>query len=81
MKKLDYNICIVHFAHSMAWWELAELIYYSLSELGFNVSIQHRKMESNCRNIIFWCFCSGARIYQKGSFEFNFCEYRTIIFR
>jgi len=65
MKKLDYNICIVHFAHSMAWWELAELIYYSLSELGFNVSIQHRKMESNCRNIIFGAFVLEPEFIKK----------------
>lgn len=40
----------------MAWWELGELIYYSLKELGFEVNIQHRKMESNCRNIILGAF-------------------------
>ena len=65
MTKLDYNICIVHFPHSMAWWELGELIYYSLKELGFQVSIQHRKMERDCRNIILGAFILEPEFIKK----------------
>ena len=65
MKKLDYNICIVHFPHSMAWWELGELICYSLRELGFQVNIQHRKIESDCRNIILGAFILEPEFIKK----------------
>ena len=65
MTKLDYNICIVHFPHSMAWWELGELICYSLRELGFQVNIQHRKMESDCRNIILGAFILESEFIKK----------------
>ena len=40
----------------MAWWELGELICYSLRDLGFKVEIQHRKMEKDCRNILLGAF-------------------------
>ena len=65
MKKLDYNICLVHFPHSMAWWELGELIYYSLRDLGFQVNIQHRKIESDCRNIILGAFILEPEFIKK----------------
>lgn len=65
MTKLDYNICIVHFSHSMAWWELGELICYSLRELGFQVNIQHRKMESDCQNIILGAFILESEFIKK----------------
>jgi hypothetical protein len=55
-KVLNYNICIVKYVHSMAWWELGELIFFSLKELGFNVKIQHQFLEDNCINIIFGAF-------------------------
>lgn len=65
MTKLDYNVCIVHFPHSMAWWELGELICYSLRELGFKANIQHRKMESDCRNIILGAFILEPEFIKK----------------
>lgn len=65
MKKLDYNICLVHFQHSMAWWELGELICYSLQDLGFQAKIQHRKMESNCRNILLGAFVLEPEFIKK----------------
>ena len=40
----------------MAWWELGELICYSLRDLGFKAEIQHRKMEKNCINILLGAF-------------------------
>lgn len=40
----------------MAWWELGELICYSLRDLGFKAEIQHRKMEKNCKNILLGAF-------------------------
>ncbi len=63
--KLDFNICIVNFPHSAAWIELAELIFYSLEELGFNVKIQYGKIEENCRNILFGAFLLAAIFIKK----------------
>jgi hypothetical protein len=63
--KLDYNVCLVHFPHSMAWWELGELICFSLRDLGFKVEIQHRKMESDCRNILLGAFLLEPEFIKK----------------
>ena len=63
--KLDYNVCLVHFPHSMALWELGELICFSLRDLGFKVEIQHRKMESDCRNILLGAFLLEPEFIKK----------------
>jgi hypothetical protein len=49
----------------MAWWELGELIYYSLRDLGFQVNIQHRKIESDCRNVILGAFILEPEFIKK----------------
>lgn len=51
-----YNICIVQFAHSMAWLELAEVICFSLRDLGLEAQIQHHKIEADCTNILLGAF-------------------------
>jgi len=57
--KLDFNICIVNFPHSAAWTELAQLIFFSLKELGLNVQIENSKIEKNCRNILIGGFIAS----------------------
>jgi hypothetical protein len=57
--KLDYNICLVNYPnyiHHLAWWELGELICYSLRNLGYKTAIQNKKMEKGCRNILLGAF-------------------------
>jgi len=54
--KNNYNITIVKYTHSMAWWETAELIFYALKQLGFKVKIQHQFLEMDCVNIILGAF-------------------------
>ena len=40
----------------MAWWELGELVCYSLRDMGFRVTIQNRRLEKDCRNILLGAF-------------------------
>ena len=66
--KLDYNICLVNYPnyiHHQAWWELGELIFYSLRDLGYQTSIQHKKMEKDCRNILLGAFLLGPEFIPK----------------
>lgn len=51
-----FNICLVQFAHSMAWWELAEVICFSLRDLGYEAKVQHRLVEKSCTNILLGAF-------------------------
>lgn len=53
-----FNICIVrpeNYIHSHAFLELGELIYYSLQELGAEVTITFNRMDPTYRNIIIGC--------------------------
>lgn len=52
---MKFNICIIkpeNYEHSMAFWELAELLQYSLRDLNHTAEIQFNKTDSNARNII-----------------------------
>jgi len=60
-----YNICIVQFAHSMAWWELAEIICFSLRDLGFEAQIQQHKVEASCTNILLGAFLLKPDLIKK----------------
>lgn len=53
-----FNICIVkpdNYIHSYAFLELGELIYYSLQELGAEVTITFNNMDPTYKNIIIGC--------------------------
>ena len=53
---MKFNICIVQpssYVHILAFWELAELIHFSLIELGHESSLQFKKIEKDAINIIF----------------------------
>jgi hypothetical protein len=55
---MKFNICLVqpsNFVHIYAYWELAELLHFSLIELGHESSLQLKKMEKDAINIIFGC--------------------------
>ena len=55
---MRFNICIVapkDYAHSMAFLELAELVQYSLLELGFDAKLTFNEMDIACRNILIGC--------------------------
>ena len=52
---MNFNICIIQpegYIHSMAFLELAELINYSLIEIGHKSCISFNKIEHKARNII-----------------------------
>lgn len=52
---MKFNICIVqpdNNVHSMAFWELAELLLYSLRDLNYRAEIELNKTDSNARNIL-----------------------------
>lgn len=52
---MKFNICIIkpeNYDHSMAFWELAELLQYSLRDLNHTAEIQFNKTDSNAKNII-----------------------------
>ncbi len=52
------NICVVkpdNYIHSYAFKELGELIYFSLKELGYQVSIGFNNLEFNNKNILIGC--------------------------
>lgn len=55
---MNYNICVVApsgYIHSLAFWELAELIHYSLLELGHGSKLQLNEIQPNVKNIIIGC--------------------------
>jgi hypothetical protein len=55
---MNYNVCIVApngYNHSFAFWELAELIHYSLLELGHGSKLQLNAVDVNAKNIIIGC--------------------------
>lgn len=52
---MKFNICIIQpkdYVHSMAFWELAELLLYSLHDLNHQAAIQFNKIDTDCRNIL-----------------------------
>lgn len=52
---MKFNICIIQpkdYVHSMAFWELAELLLYSLHDLGHSAMIQFNKIDTDCKNIL-----------------------------
>jgi hypothetical protein len=56
MKKI--NICLIkphNYIHSYAFLELAELIYFSLRDLGFEVGFGFNQIDPNVKNILIGC--------------------------
>ena len=56
MKKI--NICLIkpeNYIHSYAFLELGELVYFSLKDLGFDVTLEFNKIEPDFKNIIIGC--------------------------
>jgi hypothetical protein len=52
---MKFNICIIQpkdYVHSMAFWELAELLLYSLHDLNHQAAIQFNKIDTDCKNIV-----------------------------
>jgi hypothetical protein len=52
---MKFNICIIQpkdYIHSMAFWELAELLLYSLKDLNHQAIIQFNKINTDCKNIL-----------------------------
>lgn len=52
---MKFNICIIQpkdYIHSMAFWELAELLLYSLKDLNHHAIIQFNKVDTDCKNIL-----------------------------
>ena len=55
---IRFNICVTkpeNYVHSYAFMELSELIYFSLKEVGFDVTVGFNRIESDARNIIIGC--------------------------
>jgi len=55
---MKYNVCLIsppNYIHVLAFWELAELIHFSLIELGHESTLQFKKMEKDAINIVFGC--------------------------
>ena len=53
-----FNICLVkpdNYIHSYAFLELGELLYFSLKELGHEVSFGFNNMEPSATNILIGC--------------------------
>lgn len=56
MKKI--NLCLIKpdkYIHSYAFWELGELLYYSLQDLGYEANLVFNKVDSSAKNIIIGC--------------------------
>lgn len=55
---MKFNICLVRpkgYIHSDAFLELAQVIAYSLEDLGHQASIQYHAIEKSAKNIILGC--------------------------
>ena len=66
MKKI--NICIIkpdNYIHSYAFWELAELIHFSLMELGFETRIIFNQVEPDIKNILIGCHLLDPKLIEK----------------
>lgn len=56
--KNKFNICIIkpeNYIHSFAFLELWELLYYSMKDLGLEVTIGFNKLDPGRRNIVIGC--------------------------
>jgi len=65
---MKYNVCLIsptNYIHVLAFWELAELIHYSLIELGHESSLQFKKMEKDATNIVFGCHLLNTELIPK----------------
>jgi hypothetical protein len=65
---MKYNVCLIsppNYIHVQAFWELAELIHYSLLELGHESSLQFKKMEKDAINIVFGCHLLSTELIVK----------------
>lgn len=54
----NFNICLIkpdNYIHSYAFLELGELIYFSLKELGHEVTINFNKIEPSYKNVLIGC--------------------------
>jgi hypothetical protein len=63
MKKI--NICLIkpdNYIHSYAFYELGELIYFSLKELGFEATLVFNQILPNARNILIGCHLLDPKI-------------------
>jgi hypothetical protein len=52
---MKFNICIIQpkdYVHSMAFWELAELLLYSLHDLNHQAAIQFNQIDTDSKNIL-----------------------------
>lgn len=66
MKKI--NICIIkpdNYIHSYAFYELAELIYYSLGEIGIKSRIIFNHIEPDIQNILIGCHLLDPKLIEK----------------
>lgn len=55
---MKYNICIIqpkNYTHTQAFFELAELLKYSLIDLGHEAVLQFRQIEKDAVNILIGC--------------------------
>lgn len=62
------NICLVQpvgYIHSHAFLELGELVFYSLKELNFDVTIGFNKINPGVKNIIIGCHLLDPALIQK----------------
>jgi len=65
---MKYNVCLIsptNYIHVLAFWELAELIHYSLIELGHESTLQFKKMEKDATNIVFGCHLLNTELIPK----------------
>ncbi len=65
---MKYNVCLIsppNYIHVLAFWELAELIHFSLIELGHESSLQFKKMEKGAINIVFGCHLLNTELIPK----------------
>jgi hypothetical protein len=54
----EFNVCIIQppdYPHSLAFLELADLLCYSLRDLGFQASSSFNRVEPGARNILIGC--------------------------
>lgn len=78
---MKFNICLIkpnNYVHADAYWELAELLAYSLRDLGYETSININEIETKSQNIIFGCHLLPDSEY--GVITNKNIYYPTIIF-
>ena len=66
MKKI--NICLIkpdNYIHSYAFWELGELIYFSLKDLGFEATLGFNQIEPYVKNILIGCHLLDPKFIEK----------------